>query len=136
VKSRLIVSAVIEKGNFFLFGRKRKNVGPYPNTWHLIGGGVNLDKESCKEAIVREIEEEAGIKVKIIEELRFDEDYEKDKHNVQTHYVFLVYKAKYISGEPKADDDLSELKWFNKNELTKLELNKPSQKLFTYLGYI
>ncbi|MDD5178604.1 MAG: NUDIX domain-containing protein [Candidatus Nanoarchaeia archaeon] len=136
MKSRLIVSAVIEKGDYLLFGKKRKNIGPYPNTWHLIGGGVDIEGESCKEAIVREIEEEAGIKVKITGELGFDEDYEKDKHNELTHYIFLIYRAEYISGNPNADDDLTELKWIKKNKLREILLNKPSIKLFKSLGYI
>ena len=39
---RVVVSAVIEKGSAVLLGRKPKDFGPYPNTWHLPGGGLNL----------------------------------------------------------------------------------------------
>jgi len=136
MNSRLIVSSVIEKGDFLLFGKKRKNIGPYPNTWHLIGGGVELGKESCKEAMLREIKEEAGIKVRIIKPISFDEDYEKDKHGVLTHYVFLVYKAKYLSGKIKADDDIKQLRWFPKSQLKKIKLNKPSKRLFKLMSYL
>ncbi len=54
MKTRVIVSAVIEKDQDLLFGKKKKDIGPYPNTWHLIGGGVN-EGESLTDAIKREI---------------------------------------------------------------------------------
>src|SRR3989338_9168033 len=99
MKSRLIVSAIIEKGNKLLFGRKKENKGPYPNTWHLLGGGVHLEEESLTDAIRREIKEEAGIEVGALEPISFDEDIEPDKNNEETRYIFLVFKTKYVSGE-------------------------------------
>ncbi|MFA6080506.1 MAG: NUDIX domain-containing protein [Candidatus Gracilibacteria bacterium] len=135
MKTRVIVSAVIEKDQDLLFGKKKKDVGPYPNTWHLIGGGVD-DEESLTDAIQREILEEAGIEVEIIKSLGFDEDFEPNKHGEMTHYIFLVYLARYVSGEIRADDDIEELKWIPKEELTKIKLNKPSIKLFQAMGYL
>jgi mutator protein MutT len=135
MKTRVITSAVIEKDDQLLFGKKRSNVGPYPNTWHLIGGGVD-DGEPLDEAIKREIKEEAGIEVEITKSLGFDEDFEPNKHGEITHYIFLVFHAKYISGEVTADDDIEQLKWIPKSELGKIELNKPSIKLFKKMGYL
>jgi len=135
MKTRLIVSAVIEKDGLLLFGRKKAGVGPYPNTWHLIGGGVN-DGESLTDAIKREIKEEAGIEVEIDASLGFDDDFEADKHGEMTHYIFLVYKAKYISGELKPDDDIEKLEWISKEKLSQIELNRPAVKLFKGMGYV
>lgn len=49
-----------------------------------------------KEGIAREIFEEAGIKVEIVDSIGFDEDFEPNKHGEMTHYIFLVFRAKYI----------------------------------------
>ncbi len=135
MKTRVIVSAVIERDHDLLFGKKKTNVGPYPNTWHLIGGGVD-DGESLLDAIKREIKEEAGIEVEINRSLGFNEDYEPNKHGEITHYIFLVFLAKYISGEVKADDDIEKIEWIPKNKLSEIELNKPSIKLFKQMGYL
>lgn len=135
MKTRLIVSAVIEKDGFLLFGKKKAGVGPYPNTWHLIGGGVN-DGEALTDAIKREIKEEAGIEVEIEKSLGFDEDYEPNKHGEMTHYIFLVFQAKYVSGEIKADDDIEKLEWISKTKLSKIELAGPAIKLFKGMGYL
>lgn len=135
MKTRVIVSAVIEKDQDLLFGKKKKDIGPYPNTWHLIGGGVN-EGESLTDAIKREIWEEAGIEVEIVKSLGFDEDFEPNKHGEVTHYIFLVYLAKYISGNMRSDDDIELLEWIPKEKLSQIKLNKPSMKLFQKIGYL
>jgi ADP-ribose pyrophosphatase YjhB (NUDIX family) len=135
MQTRVIVSAIIEDEDKLLLGKKRENVGPYPNTWHLIGGGIN-ENESLEESVKREIREEAGIEVEVIETLPFDEDYEPNKHGELTYYIFLVYKVKYKSGTPKADDDIKMLQWFPKDNLPINEMNRASVKLFKKIGYI
>ena len=136
MKSRVIVSAVIEKGDELLFAYKPQNVGPYANTAHLIGGGVNLGEEKLDEALLREIKEESGIKVEIIETLGFDEDITNDKHGEKMHYVFLVYRMRYVSGELKPGSDIERLKWVSKDKLHEIPLNLPSQRLFERIGYL
>lgn len=136
MKNRLIVAAIIKKGDKYLLGKKSKNIAPYPNTWHLLGGGVNLEEEKLEEAIRREVKEEAGIALGDIKRISFDEDYEPDKHGEMTHYVFLVYEGDHKSGELKAKDDIEELQWFNKSELKNILLTRPSVKLFKELEII
>lgn len=136
MKSRVIVVGLIEKDDAVLLGKKSGNIGPYPNTWHNPGGGVNLDEEALEEALRREIKEEAGIEIQNIEQLGFDEDNEPDKHGDMTHYVFLDFRAEWLSGEIKAGDDMKELKWIRKDELKVLNLNKPAKKLFKKLNLI
>jgi len=135
MKTRVIVSAVIEKEGFLLFGKKASNIGPYPNTWHLIWGWIE-ENESLIDAIKREIFEESGITVEIVESLGFDEDYEPNKHGELTHYIFLVYRAKYVSWEIRADDDIVHLEWISKDILSSVPLNKPSLKLFRKMEYL
>lgn len=136
MKSRIIAVGLIEKDGDFLLGKKSGNVGPYPNTWHNPGGGVNLGEESLEEALRREIKEEAGIEIQNIEQLGFDEDKEPDKNGEMTHYIFLDFKARWLSGEIIAGDDMNELMWIKKDELKNLNLNRPAQKFFKKLNLI
>ncbi|MBT4824655.1 NUDIX domain-containing protein [Candidatus Woesearchaeota archaeon] len=130
MNSRTIVSAIIEKDNKLLFGRKSPNIGPYPNTWHLLGGGMKKN-ETFESAVRREVKEEANIDVEIIEKVGVDEDDEPNKHGQLTHYIFHVYKVRYISGEIKPGDDITELKWIDKDKINELDLCRPSKKLFS-----
>ena len=136
MKSRLIVAIIIKKGEKYLLGMKPNNTPPYPNTWHLLGGGVNLEEEKLEHAIRREVREEAGVELSDIKRVSFDEDYEPNKHGEMTHYIFLVYEGEYKSGELKASDDIHKLKWFSQTELKKIPLTRPSIKLFKELKLI
>jgi ADP-ribose pyrophosphatase YjhB (NUDIX family) len=125
MKFRVVVTAFIEKDGKVLLGLKKPGVGPYPDTWHLPGGGANLGEESIDEAILREIKEETGLEVVNLERVGFDEDSEPDKHGERTHYVFLIYKAEAKSFDVTTGDDLVELKWFDRAELDNIPLPRP-----------
>lgn len=135
MKSRIIVSAIIERDGKYLFGKKPKDVGPYPNTYHLLGGGVNAEEESLEEGLIREIKEEAGIGLTHITRLSFDEGYATNKHGEEVHYLFHVYTATYANGEEKPGDDIAELVWLTKEDIKKVPLPEPSEKLFKELGW-
>jgi len=136
MKTRIIVAAVIEEKGKILLGQKSKNRGPYPNTWHLPGGGVDLEIETLEEAMIREIKEETGLEVEKLERDGFDEDYENDKHGELTHYVFLRFNVKVKDKKVKANDDLVELKWFKKEELKSTDLARPLVKHLKEKGII
>ena len=135
MEMRVIVSAVIEREDKFLFGKKQTNRGPYPNTWHLLGGGLEKG-ESLTDAVKREVFEEAGIRIADIKPVSFDEDIEPNKRGIKTHYIFLVFMAKYKSGKLKAKDDITELAWIGKPSLSSTKLNRPTIKLFKKLKLI
>jgi len=136
MKSRVIVVGVIEKNGAILLGKKPDGVGPYPDTWHIPGGGVNLEEEKLEDALKREMREEAGIEITNIKAVGFDEDYENDKHGEKTHYVFLDFKASCSSNDAKAGDDMSSLQWVKMDKLKNLDLNKPTRRLLEKLGYL
>jgi len=136
MKTRVIVTTLIERNGKILLGQKPKDIGPYPNTWHLPGGGVNLETESLVEAVSREVKEETGLDIEKLERLSFDEDYEPDKYGEMTHYVFLVYKVRPKTTTANAADDIIELQWFKKTELKNIPLTRPSIKFFKEIGLL
>ncbi|HVZ11428.1 MAG TPA: NUDIX domain-containing protein [Patescibacteria group bacterium] len=136
MKTRIVVAAVIEYDGKILLGQKTPGVGPYPNSWHLPGGGVDLEVETIDEAMRREIREETGLEVAELTRDGFDEDYENDKTGILTHYVFLRYDVKVKTDKASADDDLRMLKWIPISELSKIELARPLSKHLKEKGII
>lgn len=135
METRVIVCALIQKGEHILLGQKPTGKGPYPNTWHIPGGGIYLGKENCEEAILREIKEETGLTIKNLKKIAWDTDIEPNKHNVPTYYIFLQYSCDYKNGKINSGDDIEHLEWVKKTNLGKYNLNTPTKKLFKKLGY-
>ena len=81
--------------------------------------------------------EETGLEIDQIERVNFNEDITANHNGVETHYIFLVYRVQYKSGELKTpDDEFRTLKWYDKSELANLPLAQPSIALFQEMGYL
>lgn len=133
---KVVVNAVVKKGNKYILGQKAQGVGPYPNTWHLLGGKTDLMKENVHEALQREVKEEAGIEITNIKKIGFQEDEEPDKNGKTTHYLFLIFEAKYKSGKLNAGDGIAKLRLFTKSDLKRIPLPRPSRTVFKKVGLI
>jgi 8-oxo-dGTP diphosphatase len=72
--------------------------------WGLPGGYVSIG-ENLEEAIMREVQEETNLRVKVT---GFHASYPMVKN--ERNLVFIVFTAEVESGEPKAGDDVKELK--------------------------
>lgn len=134
MKTRLVVAAVIEKDGKILMGNKAKDVGPYPNTWRLPGGGVE-EGESLEDAIRREIKEETDLDAISLEKIGVQEDDEPNKNGEMTHYTFHLFKAE-TEGQEAITEEFPDLIWVSKEELGKVPLARPSIELFKKLGYL
>jgi len=136
MKNRLIVAAVIKNGDKILLGQKPKGRGPYPNTWHIPGGGINPDIENCEDAILREVKEETGLEVKNLKRAAWDTDIEPDKNGEPTYYIFLQFMSELAGGKLKAGDDMQHFEWIGVKDISQYNLNKPTKNLFKKLGYL
>lgn len=134
MKTRVVAVAIIEKDGKILMGNKAKDVGPYPNTWRLPGGGVE-DGESLEKALIREVKEETGLEVTNLEEVGLQEDDEPNKHGERTHYTFHIFRAE-VAGKENPTDEFPELRWIDKSELKDMPLARPSIQYFKQIGLV
>jgi 8-oxo-dGTP diphosphatase len=135
MKSRVVVGALITYKGKILMGQKPKDIGPYPNVWHLPGGGIE-GEESFEEAVKREVEEETGLIINEFQKLTFDEDVEPNKKGELTHYIFLIFKCESQTLKVKPGDDIVKLKWFSESDLKNIPMTRPSIKYFKEIGLI
>ncbi len=136
MKNRLIVVCVIKKEDQVLLARKPENQGPYPNKWHIPGGGVHLNEENCEEAIIREVKEETGLEIKDLQKIGWDTDIEPDKNNESTYYIFLEYIADYDSGVLCPQSDIVKLEWVDIIALNDYDLNRAAKATFKRIGFL
>ncbi len=133
MKTRNCSVAVIEKNGKILMGNKAKDVGPYPNTWRLPGGGVE-ENESPEDAIKREVMEETGLTATKVEKVGYLEDEEPNKHGEMTHYKFHVFRVE-TTGNERVTKEFPELRWIEKSEFDSVPLARPTVKYFNTLKY-
>lgn len=105
--------------------------------WGTVGGMVEPE-EHPKQAAIREVEEETGMVVEIIELLtasggpEFTITYPGGD---QVTYVTTVYRARPIGGSERMDtDELTEMGWFGPSEIATLDLDPIARSLFSELG--
>ena len=77
--------------------------------------------ETLIEALKREIEEETSMMVEPVALAGHREVLVRDDdRRVSRHFVILCFAARWISGEPKLNEELAEARWLKPEELTPL----------------
>lgn len=118
---RPTVDAIIENGEGRIVLIYRAN---HPKGWALPGGHVDGD-ETFREAAIREVEEETGLRIDIIDVNPFTGElgvYDDPKRDPRGRTMGVVFVAKSIGGILKAATDAKEARWFSPAEALKLEM--------------
>ena len=100
----------------------RRGNEPQRGLWSLPGGALELG-ESLHQGVRREVLEETGLEVRV---LQFAEAFERimtdDNGAVQYHYVLLDYLCEPVGGALSAGDDAAEAAWVDRAELSERSL--------------
>jgi len=95
----------------------------------IFNGKLKLG-EPVKEAAVREVREECHIEIELVDLLGVVDLILKNKNGtVDFHYVLIDYLAKFKSGTPHADSDVTDIGWFSRNELENLDIPSITRKM-------
>ena len=88
---------------------------PEEGKWDLPGGFLE-EGEHPVDALVRELREETGLEIEPLELVAIETDVYGDADDAPST-LNLYWTARVVSGEPHAADDVSELRWFRREEL-------------------
>ncbi len=108
-----------------VFRNNRKEIllglKPSEKKWRFLGGFVDPSDKSYEDAARRELQEECGISDVsnpayegsfLVDDWRYR--FEDDK------IITTLFSADFISGEPKADDDIGQVEWITLESLSHL----------------
>ena len=103
------VGAVVWKeGRVLLIKRGQP---PRQGSWSLPGGRQELG-ETVAEGAIREVREEAGIDIRILDTVAVVDLIERDPAGAVTHhYTVIDLLAEWVSGEARAGDDAADVAW-------------------------
>jgi 8-oxo-dGTP diphosphatase len=113
------VGGVVVRDGRVLLVRRGKE--PLYGRWTVPGGTVELG-ETLEEAVVREMEEETGLRVEPVEVLTVFDRIEREGERVTYHYVIVDYRCRWRSGEPRAASDALDVAWASAEELPGYDL--------------
>src|SRR5919109_3064471 len=117
---------IVNRGRTVLI---RRATEPLRGEWSIPGGTIEIG-ETLEEAVRRELREETGLEVRVLELIElFDRIYlengaspSQDKKKPRYHYVIADYLCELIGGEPNAGSDVTDLAFAREKELGQFHL--------------
>lgn len=108
-----------ETGEVLLVERGRP---PSLGVWGLPGGLLDLG-ESLADGARREVWEECGVEIEIGGLADVFEPIQRDAEDrIQYHFVVIDFWARYVAGDPQAQDDAAAIAWISMEELDSLKI--------------
>jgi len=115
VKIIPVVCAIIEQDDLVLCALRSEHMS-LPGKWEFPGGKLELN-ELPEEALIREINEELNIEIKIIEALPIAEHAYVPEKIIQ----LIPYRCAIVSEQKPSATEHAELRWVKKDELLQLD---------------
>ena len=120
------VGAFIVQEESVLLGKRSANRSFYPNVWDVFGGHIRRG-EFCHEALARELFEELGILPTCSQYLEsVTAKGSMDDAGIECHfYLVTAWNGTPANRQP---EEHSEIRWFQREEATQLDLASPEYK--------
>jgi ADP-ribose pyrophosphatase YjhB (NUDIX family) len=124
---------IIDEGRALLI---RRGSEPLLGEWSIPGGTLELG-ETLEEGVARELLEETGLEVRVLELIEvFDRIYvestageQKPKKGPRFHYVIVDYLCERLSGEPRAGSDVTDVALAREEELHVYKLTETATRI-------
>jgi len=115
-------AVIVDEGRVLLVRRGNE---PMKGHWTLPGGLVELG-EGLLNAVVREVREETGLNVEVVELIELLDRIHREETRVRYHYVIADYLCRVTGGVLQAASDADAARWveraeWNSHSVLKLE---------------
>jgi|SRR6266850_1713509 len=101
-----------------LLGLRAPSKKVWPQHWDTIGGHVE-DGESLDDALIREVQEEAGVTPTRFKLIATVKERQPEIYGEALHHIYAV--TRWQGGDPaNVSDEHTELKWFSIGEMREL----------------
>ena len=127
---RICAGGLLVRGDELLLAKRSPERSFYPSVWDVVGGHRE-GGEAPGDALVREVQEEIGVKPRTFKEIAILAEPNPAEHGEARYHIFLV--TAWDDGEPRPrGSEHSELRWVSVEDALVLPLAHPGYgKLFT-----
>ncbi len=109
------VGAIVVGPKGVLLARRDKD--PHKGFWSIPGGGVELG-ETQEASVIREVEEETGVKCEVVEFVSTADLITMDSiGKIEFHFLLNHYLARALTDKTKAETEDGEVGWFHPDNL-------------------
>lgn len=118
------IALIIHEGKILMNLRNDPNNIHAHNKWEFPGGGINFG-ENTRDALLREVKEETGFNVEVVELLQHiqTEEWTRDQGKIYYQLHILPYVCRIIGGQPQTnDEEVLDSKWFDIEDVQKYDL--------------
>lgn len=105
-------AVVVDGGRVLLVQRGGE---PLRGHWTLPGGVLEVG-ETLAEGVAREVKEETGLEVEIVELVEILDRIHRQEGRVRFHYVLADYLCRVTGGELRAASDADAVRWVERAE--------------------
>ena len=128
-----IGGVVIEDGRALLI---KRGTEPLLGQWSIPGGTLELG-ESLQHGVARELLEETGLEVQVLDMIEaFDRIFldpaapnAGDRSRPKYHYVIVDYLCERLAGEAKAGSDVTDIAYAREDELEKFHMTSTATRV-------
>ena len=128
MKTYFVVTGIVKFKNKVLILKKSPNDYNYPNRWSFCSGYIK-EFESAEDSVLREINEETGLKAKIVKKGELFQRTDKNKS-----WVIVPFLCRTESKDVKLDNENVEFRWINYNDIKKYKNVPGLEKDLKVLG--
>jgi 8-oxo-dGTP diphosphatase len=117
---------VISEGRTLLI---RRGHPPLEGEWSIPGGTLEIG-ETLREGVRRELSEETGCEVRVLDLVEvFERIFPDAGGRVQYHFVIMDYLCELVGGELRAGGDVIDVVWATESELEKYSLTPTATRV-------
>lgn len=118
-------AVAIKDGKILLMKRAFE---PGKGKWSIPGGLVEVG-ETLSDACAREMEEETGIKIHVLELINaYDMIVPDEEGKIKYHYVLIDFLVKPIGGTERSSVEVLEMKWVTYEEARQMDMTNSARK--------
>ena len=129
------LALIIREGKILMSQRNDPHVPEVHGRWEFPGGSVEMG-EDIEETLKREVYEEAGYAIEIVDQIRYvgiDEVQRFEKH-VHFQVYLLMYITRIIGGDGKgSDEEVLDKRWFGLDEVLSYPLVGNNAVLYKHI---